>query len=82
MTEQHLIDQIKQERVAHAVVVLSEVRSSTGTPQFRRGVHLSLHSAQRAAERAQERGLETRLILCRLEPVEDEGGSDVLDEAG
>lgn len=71
MIEEQLIDQIATERLTDVFAVVSEVRSSTGTPQYRRRVHLSLTAAQRTAQRAQERGLEARVVLCQLRPMDE-----------
>ncbi|GAA1103501.1 hypothetical protein HNR24_000007 [Nesterenkonia jeotgali] len=81
MIEERLIDQIATKPLK-ALVVFTEIVTAAGTPRYRRRVHLSLVAAQNAVTRAQQRGLEARMILCRLEPVGDEGGSDVLDKAG
>lgn len=71
MIEEHLIDRVARERLTDAFVVVSEVQSSTGEPQYRRRVHLSLTAAQRTAQRAQDRGLQARVVLCTLRPLDD-----------
>lgn len=68
---EELIDKIARERLTDVFAVVSEVRSASGTPQYRRRVHLSLTAAQKTAQRAQERGLEARVILCRLRPMDE-----------
>lgn len=69
--EEHLIDSVARQRLTDAFVVVSEVHSSTGDPQFRRRVHLSLTAAQRTAQRAQDRGLQARVVLCSIKPLDD-----------
>lgn len=69
--EEHMIDSVARERLAGAFVVVSEVHSSTGAPQYRRRVHLSLNAAQRTAQRAQERGMQARVVLCTLRPLDE-----------
>ncbi|MGJ9371811.1 hypothetical protein [Nesterenkonia sp. CF4.4] len=71
MIEEHLIDEVTRERLADAFVVVSEVHSSTGEPQFRRRVHLSLTAAQRTAQRAKDRGLQARVVLCTIRPLDE-----------
>lgn len=75
MSETH-IAQVAHEKLADVVCVVSQVRSDSETPQYRRRVHLSLSAAQRAVTRAQERGLQAHLVLCRLEPLEGAGDCD------
>lgn len=70
MPETH-IAQVAEEKLADVVCVVSEVRTDSPEPQYRRRVHLSLTAAQNAVRRAQERGLQAHMVLCRLEPVED-----------
>ncbi len=68
MSETQIVE-VAQEKLADVVCVVSEVRTSSTVPQYRRRVHLSLTAAQKAVQRAHERGLEAHMVLCRLEPV-------------
>lgn len=69
MSETH-IAQVAHEKLADVVCVVSQVRSDSERPQYRRRVHLSISAAQRAVERAHERGLQAHLVLCELKPVD------------
>ena len=69
MSEQQIV-QVAQEKLADVVCVVSQVRTASESPQYRRRVHLSLGAAQKAVQRAQDRGLEARMVLCRLEPFD------------
>lgn len=66
---EHQIVEVAQEKLADVVCVVSEVRTSSTIPQYRRRVHLSLTAAQKAVQRAKDRGLQAHMVLCRLEPV-------------
>lgn len=69
MSETH-ITEVAREKLTDVVCVVSEVRSDSEKPQYRRRVHLSISAAQRAVQRARERGLQAHLVLCELVPVE------------
>lgn len=69
MSETH-ITEVAREKLTDVVCVVSEVRSDSEKPQYRRRVHLSISAAQRAVQRAHERGLQAHLVLCELRPVE------------
>lgn len=71
MIEKHIAE-VAREKLTDVVCVVSQVRTDSETPQYRRRVHLSISAAQRAVERAHERGLQAHLVLCRLMPVEDQ----------
>lgn len=64
------IAEVALEKLTDVFAVVSEVRTSGPTRQYRRRVHLSLSAAQNQVLRAQERGLEAHLVLCKLEPLE------------
>lgn len=70
MIEKHIAE-VAREKLTDVVCVVSQVRTDSETPQYRRRVHLSISAAQRAVTRAHERGLQAHLVLCRLMPVED-----------
>lgn len=70
MSETH-ISEVAREKLTDVVCVVSEVRTESDKPQYRRRVHLSISAAQRAVTRAHERGLQAHLVLCELKPVED-----------
>ncbi|WP_261624359.1 hypothetical protein [Nesterenkonia marinintestina] len=57
----HLID--------HRPVVVTEIRSKSGSPTFRRSVHFSLDAAEKVLQRAERRGLKAEMFICRLVPV-------------
>lgn len=69
MSEAHIAE-VAHEKLTDVVCVVSEVRSDSEKPQYRRRVHLSISAAQRAVQRAHERGLQAHLVLCELRPVE------------
>ncbi|GAB3188225.1 hypothetical protein [Nesterenkonia suensis] len=74
MTETHIV-QVADETLTDLPVVVSQVRTADGSPRYQRRVHLTLASAQRAVRRAQERGCDATIRLCRLVPVDPEGGA-------
>lgn len=66
------IDAVAHEKLTDVFAVVSEVQTADGSQQFRRQVHLSLTAAQRAVRRAQERGLQAKVTMCRMTPVDSE----------